>query len=347
MLAHDPRKTLSTPSIASTQPIQRHHRFLAQFSLFAAAHPAYTVRMPRPNSLCLYRVLLVLLCLPSALHAQERPKFTPYNELPLSAEQTAQATGLGPLFQHLKDLSDQPAGTVSPWQILFVRQQILAEALSASLQIDATTGKIEEEISDTRELENYLLAKQQRTVDLLNLASFGIGGSLGTASSALGLTTHDVASNVTGVIAGAAPTVLSLVGLHMQRGGAETLQVPTNMLGEVFDRTPGSQNIYPIAVRKFMNTPAPDDPEQLTREQRLIQTWIQVGRIPPPESKKGQEKIALLTSRPEDLLKLRISDLRDRHAMLYDFRARLSAMKNDIATLLSSLPNSMPQTEQK
>jgi hypothetical protein len=299
--------------------------------------------MPRPNSLCLYRVLLVLLCLPSALHAQERPKFTPYNELPLSAEQTAQATGLGPLFQHLKDLSDQPAGTVSPWQILFVRQQILAEALSASLQIDATAGKIEEEISDTRELENYLLAKQQRTVDLLNLASFGIGGSLGTASSALGLTTHDVASNVTGVIAGAAPTVLSLVGLHMQRGGSRDPPGPHQHARRGLRSHSRISEHLPHRRTKVYEHPRARRPRtthpRAASHPNLDSGW--------PHPTAGVEEGSGEDRRPEDLLKLRISDLRDRHAMLYDFRARLSAMKNDIATLLSSLPNSMPQTEQK
>jgi hypothetical protein len=43
-------------------------------------------------------------------------------------------------------------------------------------------------------------------------------------------------------------------------------------------------------------------------------------------------------TRPGDNVKLSIGDLDDRQAMLYDFRARLSFMKRDLAELLAGLP---------
>jgi hypothetical protein len=49
-------------------------------------------------------------------------------------------------------------------------------------------------------------------------------------------------------------------------------------------------------------------------------------------------KIVRMASRPGDNVKLSIGDLDDRQAMLYDFRARLSFMKRDLAELLAGLP---------
>jgi hypothetical protein len=46
------------------------------------------------------------------------------------------------------------------WEVLYVRQQILQGVLSASLQVDETTGQVDEEISEVRELQSYLETKR-------------------------------------------------------------------------------------------------------------------------------------------------------------------------------------------
>ncbi len=75
-------------------------------------------------------------------------------------------------------------------------------------------GQIDAEIAETRELENYLGGRRDSKVDLVNLISVGIGGVTGTASSALGLTVHDHAAAVIGIVGGTATTALAMVGLR-------------------------------------------------------------------------------------------------------------------------------------
>jgi hypothetical protein len=161
----------------------------------------------------------------------------------LSAEQTAQAIGLLPLFVQIKELaaSSNPSDQT---KLVALEQQVLMQVTAASLQVHAMTGQIDSEIADTKELENYLSGRRDSKVDLLNLIKLGIGGTLGTASSALGGTVHDRASAVTGVVAGGA-AALSILELRMQRGQAQILQAPSNMLSEVFDRPPDSNDMYP------------------------------------------------------------------------------------------------------
>ena len=169
----------------------------------------------------------------------------------------------------------------------------------------------------------------------------GIGGVAGTASSALGLTTHDVAASVTGIVAGSATAVISLIGFRLRNGKKEFLLMPSNMLSELFDGPSADENVYPPAVVAFMSSPAPDDPDGLSREARLIKTWVEMGRIPPVGTPKGSEKIAHVTSMPSESVKQAIADLDDRQAMLYDFRSRLTYMKRDLATLLAAVPRNV------
>jgi hypothetical protein len=292
-------------------------------------------------------LLVAAVCLSAGASAQQPPKVVPDTDLPLSAEQTARATGMLPLFDRIRKLSSEfesktESSSQDRWELFFERQQALMQVTSASMEVDATTGQIDVEIAETRELQNYLTTHRDSQVGRLNLVSIAIGGTAGTASSALGLTTHATAASVTGIVAGSATAALSLIGLRVSQGPKRELEVKSNMLSELFDRPADERNVYSKVVATFMNAPVPGNPDGLTRQQMLIRGWVQVGRIPEPETAKGREKIAQITSVPGEKIKQSIGDLDDRQAMLYDFRARLTHMKRDLAVLLASIPNEMP-----
>ncbi len=295
-----------------------------------------TLASMQPRRLLTPAALLPLLFMLAIVSpAQQRPRFDTSTEAIMPADQTARLIGALPYLQRLQQR--QPA-TVNPYETLAFRQQVLLQVTTASLQLDATMGEIDVEIAETRELQNFLAARRQRTIDLLNLASIGIGGSVGTASAALGLTTHTRASGVLGVIAGSSTSALSVVGLGVRNSGHGELDVPSNMLARLFNLPGDPNNIYPAVIANFMESSAPGD--DLTRTQRLLQVWVKVGRIPSPESPAGRQKIARLASRPGDHVTLSIGDLDDRQSMLYDFRARLSFLKRDLAALLDGMPGS-------
>ncbi len=279
--------------------------------------------------------LVLLFSSIAGLAAQERPKFISTDELPLSAREVALAAGLQPLFDWL---AKEAANPVRPTEATMIRQELLQDVTAASLQVDATSGQIDGEIAEIRELQNYLVARRAREINLLNLASLAVGGSLGTASASLGLVGEGHASNVTGIVGGGIITTLSVAGLRRSKGGSQALQIPSNMLADLFGRPAHENNVYPEIVRKFMNSAAPNEQQGLTRKQRLIASWVQVGRIPNPDSAKGKDKILRMTSMPSEDRKLSIGDLDDRQAMLYDFRAKLLNIKRDLAILLTNVP---------
>ncbi len=293
-------------------------------------------RMPLKSWHRLILSVAAILCVSCGAIAQQ-PKVTADMELPLSAEETAEATGLLPIFNRMKELVAQPSAE-HQLELVSLQQQVLLQVTSASLQVDAAAGQIAAEIGETRELENYLSGRRDSKVNKINLLNLGVGGTLSTASSALGFTVHDNAAAATGVLAGAATVALTLVGLKASRGETHELLVPSNMLSEVFSHPSDVNNVYPPIVAKFMNTTAPNDLDGLSRQDRLIRSWVEVGRIPDPDTTAGQEKIDHLTSLPGEKIKQTIADLDDRQAMLYDLQVRLNYMKQDLAILLAAVP---------
>lgn len=281
-------------------------------------------------------ILAAMLCPPPAAPAQ-KPMMAVDKALPLSAEQTAEAIGLLPLFARIKEIQAS-ANLSDREEFLVLQQQILLRVTTASLQVGTATGQIDAEIADTKELQNYLSGRRNSKLAQLDLINLAIGGTFGTANSALGFTNHDIASAVTSAVAGGAAVALSLQALRVRRGESRRLLAPSNMLSEVFSRPSAGNDMYPPVVFTFMHAVPPGDKDGLSRQDRLIRSWVEVGRILPPDSMKGQEKIERLTSLPQENVKQSIGDLDDRQAMLFDLRVRLNYIQQDLATLLTAIP---------
>ncbi len=264
-------------------------------------------------------------------------------ELPPSATEVAASTGVLPLFERLQNLAKQPAAAVNPWELLYLRQQIVEEVQGYSLQVDATMALIDNEIAQARELRGYLEDKRDRNTTLINLSGIAAGGTLGIVSSALQLSPHLMrAGNVTGIVSGALVATISVIGLKAQKGKERKFTFPSNMLARLFNQPSEETSQYAPAVWQFLTSVAPTDPDKITRQARLIRTWVQVGRIDAPDTDKGKQKIERVTSRPSNDLRLTIDDLGDREAMLEDLRAKLSFMKRDLGVLMQAMPKNLP-----
>lgn len=131
------------------------------------------------------------------------------------------------------------------------------------------TGQIDSEIADTKELENYLSGRRDSKVDLLNLINLGIGGTLDSASSALGGTVHDRPAAVIGVLAGGAPACR-----YWSRARSENRRKYCKRRA---------------TVKRGLRSS--------TRLQQHVS--VEIGRIPPPDSAEGRQKIEQLTSLPD------------------------------------------------
>ena len=233
-----------------------------------------------------------------------------------------------------------PAGSQQQWRALALHQRIYERVMMASLEVDATTAAIDNEIARATEVRGFLADKRDRTVSRANLLSALVGGGLGATSVGLQLSSRLTNATVaTGVTGGVISAGLAVYGIRAQRGGTRMFDADSNMLAEFFDRPelPGSH--YPTVVWEFLSEVSHDDPDRLTRRERLMHTWLELKRLDPVSTPSGKVKIEHITSKPDEHLSQTVDDLEDRIAMLQDVRAKLSYLKRDLAALLASLPD--------
>jgi hypothetical protein len=255
---------------------------------------------------------------------------------PSNVKVTARIIGVQDQIEQLEKMSRLPPDSLQP---VSLRQEIFAEVLAASLQVDATTAQIDNEIAQANELRGYLADRRDRFVNRANLFSALIGGGMGAVSSGLQLPSGQTKpAGVVGIAGGTIASGLAVSGIRGQKGGTRVFDFNSNMLATLFSKTALPDSEYAPMVWSFLNEIAPTDADRLTRKERLVATWISLKRIDPPETSAGQDKINRVTSQPSEKLKLTIDDLEDRVAMLQDVRAKLSFLKRDLAELLSSLP---------
>ena len=141
-----------------------------------------------------------------------------------------------------------------------------------------------------------------------------------------------------GVGSGVASTVLSVIGMRLQRGPQSSVGRIPNMLAPLFDKPSSLNAYYPRSVLAYLHSVPPGQgPESGSRLDQLIAEWQQAGRLGPTGTPQTEQQIARLTSSMGDNTKLSIDNIADRTAMLADVTGRVGLMKRDFAEILLSV----------
>jgi hypothetical protein len=278
----------------------------------------------------------------------------PENRAPLNqllqlspeAEQIADEIDVAPLLKRLERLRGAPAADSSSmtWESLAVRQEITERVLSTSLDIDSVSAVIDSEVEQIRGIRADLQAKRDKAQNVINMASIVTGGVAGAITSALQFKTSTVnLGNGIGVAGGAGSVLLSIVGIHKQGGGRQSLGDSPRMLARFFGRPPDATEAipsdYPEEVWAYLNSTSPSQPNRGSRREQLIAKWHSEGRINQDGSPKGERRIETMSSNISQLRKLSISEMSDRVTMLLDVRAKVSLMKRGLSEILRGLSN--------
>jgi len=224
---------------------------------------------------------------------------------------------------------------------LSTRQDIMEAIQISVLDVDSVLAELSNERGELSNLRATLQARRDRTVSRLNAAALITGAGLGTAVSAtqftnLTSTTQNVGDGI-GVGAGALSTVFSILAIHHQHGPKGEVGQTPNMLAPLLGGDPVLNTYYPPEVIEYLQSvPANTDPSLGTRLERLKSEWVQSGRLATSGSAQSQRKLEALTSSEDDQVKVSISDLSDRIAMLEDVSGRVSLLKRDVAVLARS-----------
>jgi len=259
------------------------------------------------------------------------------SQLSAHAEQIVEILGLKTQVERAMSLKEsRSAGSAMGAEELSLRQEISESVMAAAFDVDGVIAEIDQERARIIEVRAYLQGRRDHAVNLTNLAGLVTGSGVGIAVNALQFssTTANTGNGI-GVGSGIASTILSVIGIRQQRGPARELGSAPNMLAIPFGRKPVLSSDYPEDVLAYLNSVAPGaPPDRGTRMQALIREWVELGRLDPVETPKGQKKIDLVTASLDPRKKLRIDDLTDRGMMLADVEGNVQLMKRDLAELM-------------
>src|SRR6202789_62547 len=176
---------------------------------------------------------------------------------PPPPESTAELIKVSSEIRQLQQLSAATT-QVDRWQILWLHQHITEQVMAASLQVDATTAQIDNEIARANEIRGFLADRRDHAVSRTNLLGVLVGGAVGATSSGLQLSSSLTrpAAGV-GIAAGTLSAGLALMGIRDQKGQSSRFDFESNMLAEFFDRPTLANSRYPETVWIFLNEPVP------------------------------------------------------------------------------------------
>lgn len=280
-----------------------------------------------------------------ACFGQQDPAAYQYEDPASNIEQISRLAGISPLLSELKELKGK-RDNESVLRSLIVRQGILERVESASLQVDATIARIDGEVAQANEYRSILSERRDKRTNRWNLLGIAAGGAGGVASSALQLSPeHAATGNSVGIVGGAAAAVFSLLSARAQNGTREPFSFRSNMLAPLLNEPVESVDVYSPLTLGFLNQVPEVDPAHVSRKQRLLITWQQVGRLDDLTSPTGRKKVEVLTAFGTRVPPQGIDDLYDRRAMLEDLRAKIALVKRDLAALLLQVTS--PEAEVK
>ena len=296
----------------------------------------YREKMKWLPSLC---AVVLMVIVPSML-AQNTRDSVPNTQISENAEQIAKILGISQLVSDARRMHSQaPCGSAATVEELSARQDILETLLAAAFEVDGVLAELDNERAHLSELSSILQARRDRGVNLANAANLVTGTGVGIAVNALQFSNSTANfGNGLGVGSGIASTVLSIVGIHLQRGPQRSVGRIPNMLAPLFGRPAALQSYYPQEVLEYMGSVPPGaNPGSGSRLDQLMAEWRQAGRVGPAGSAKTDQQIMRLTSSLDTKTKLSIDDISDRIAMLGDVTGRVALMKRDLADLMLSV----------
>jgi len=263
------------------------------------------------------------------------------SEVSPGALEMARLLGIEPLGERLIELRNSTEtiqGDSVQNEQFRLRQEITEAVMTASLEVDGVFSEIDYEIAQVNEALVILESRRDHALAVNTIANFLTAGGMGIASSLLQMHENTaILGNAIGASSGGLSILLSVVGIHQQRGGRRAPVNSPNMLARIFDREPEFHSEYPEIVWAYLNAVPPNVGGTETRRQQLIREWTEEGRLGKPDSAATCQKIEYLASGRSSGKALSIDLLLDRAAMLQDVRAQTSLMKRDLSRLMATL----------
>jgi hypothetical protein len=239
-------------------------------------------------------------------------------------------------LQNLKAKSSNPDAIKRDVQFLFVKQEMTEILLTTFLETRDLVSTLDDEMSRSTELKNILESRRDRAIRLNNITNFTSGGALAMIGSSIQIGGGNAISNAGNVLevgAGALSTGISTYALKQSSGERRSAGADPNMLARLFNLPTTKDRDIPTPIWNYLNEPIPGG-QGVSRRDLLIERWVRLGRIPPPTSKAGQRRAALLAGTVAQTHEVTIDLLDNRVSMLNDMRAVIGSMSRELLEIM-------------
>jgi hypothetical protein len=240
--------------------------------------------------------------------------------------------GFPALILRIQELKASRTSTDS--QRLSATNDLLLRILEVSTEIRVLTNRIDREVADADQRRAVLAERRDRAVRIntyADLVSGGITGLIGGGVS-LGGVNH-IAPDVIDTVEGGVQTGLSAWALQQQRGEQRIERTQPGLLAAIMDPTKRDVHEYPDDVWMFLNEKGPAG---FSLRELLANKWTKFGfcmrhsghRTPPRDRMIHMAMLHPTSNR------VTIDLLEDRIAMLYDLRATVTRLEDELLQAL-------------
>lgn len=241
--------------------------------------------------------------------------------IPMGIRATAREIGAERTLRELVCAAGAGAAPASMVTALSLRQIVSLRIVAASLDVNYTVGRIDDEIDRLDDAEEAIATRRDRRSSLMNLANIVVGTGVGAVGSGLAIKSGTAQTgNIVAAAAGVFATGLSVAAREVKAQASGEIGLTPAMLAEIIGRTPNTVSKYPRSVWAFLNTNGPQNRPYVTWRSDLIQGWERLGWLRPSSG----ENIETLTTVGLQNLRLSGGAIERRAAMLADVRAKVS-----------------------
>jgi len=223
-----------------------------------------------------------------------------------------------------------------------LRLEITEVVLTTSLQCQAVVAQIEAESASMMAIRSAMEGRRDRTGRTNAIANVVANGSVQAVGSMLQEpveTVPDSRYELPGEVVASAGTLMAagLGAMALQQSKGMTLSAPVepNMLAKIFKRPNSAKTEYPDVIWRYLNSVPPDSiKDGPTRREILIQRWVNLGRIPSPETAKGRLYLRTVAGTVPQRKAVTLDMLDDRIAMLLDLRAEVNQIYKELLNMM-------------
>lgn len=242
------------------------------------------------------------------------------------------------LRERIASLSPSPERNESRLDLLEAKEQATAIITKTNLEIDFVVTEMNAEQNLYNEILGSFAASRDKTLAMVNAASFGSNGVLWTVCEALAIPSYSnpklsISSGITGILAGLVPSVASAYTLKAVNGKKKTSEVEPNMLAKLFNYPVNTDIEYPSSVWQFLNQVPAAESKTKTRRDQLVDRWVADSNIPGFTNRNSKEQLNVVTASVAQKKGLSIATLSTRNVMLQQLSAEVLKMKRMLLEL--------------